>query len=98
MNVCFSYDERMRWMLATVFGGILFAQALPEGTLATAKGRALVLNRCGACHGLEQVMAHHASRKGWDMLVHNMAERGMAATDVELKSMVEYLAEAFPTL
>lgn len=66
------------------------AQGLPDGP-----GKDLVENQCGSCHGLEQVQAHHDTKEGWSGLVDYMVSRGMAATDAEVKIMVEYLAKNY---
>lgn len=69
----------------------LFAQGLPDGA-----GKDLVESQCGSCHGLEQVQAHRDTQDGWQSLVDYMVSRGMAATDAEVKTMVEYLAKSYP--
>jgi cytochrome c5 len=67
------------------------AQGLPDGP-----GKALVENQCASCHGLEQVVAHRDTKDGWSTVVDYMVSRGMAATDEEVKTMVEYFAKNFP--
>jgi mono/diheme cytochrome c family protein len=67
------------------------AQGLPDGP-----GKDIVETQCGSCHGLEQVQAHRDSRDGWQSLVDYMVSRGMAATDAEVKTMVDYLAKTYP--
>jgi mono/diheme cytochrome c family protein len=68
-----------------------YAQGLPEGT-----GKVLVETQCASCHGLEQVVQHKDTKDGWSSLVDYMVSRGMASTDEEVKTMVEYLAKSFP--
>lgn len=69
----------------------LGAQQLPDG-----KGKELVQSACSSCHGLESVVSHRADKEGWQNIVDYMLSRGMIATDEEVKTMVEYLAAAFP--
>lgn len=69
---------------------LMIAQELPEGP-----GKDLVASQCAMCHGLEQVVAHKDTKDGWDSVVAYMASRGMAATDEETKTMIEYLAKNF---
>ncbi|MEO5926841.1 MAG: hypothetical protein ABIR70_23710 [Bryobacteraceae bacterium] len=70
---------------------LTYAQALPEGP-----AKALVESQCSSCHGLEQIVGHKDTKDGWSSLVDYMVSRGMAATDEEVKSMVDYLAKSFP--
>lgn len=78
-------------LLMTMATTGLFAQGLPDGP-----GKDLVESQCGSCHGLEQVQVHRDTQDGWQSLVDYMVSRGMAATDAEVKTMVEYLAKAYP--
>lgn len=69
----------------------LYAQGLPDGP-----GKDVVETQCGSCHGLEQVTAHRDTKDGWSSLVDYMVSRGMAATEAEVKTMIEYLAKTYP--
>ena len=70
---------------------LILGQTLPDGA-----GKALVETQCASCHGLEQVAQHKDTKDGWSTVVDYMVSRGMAATDEEVKTMVEYLAKSFP--
>ncbi len=67
------------------------AQDLPAG-----KGKELVENSCGSCHGLDVVVAQHATKDGWSSIVDYMVSRGATGTPDEIKTIVEYLAKNFP--
>jgi len=67
------------------------AQDLPAG-----KGKELVENTCGSCHGLDVVVAQHATKDGWASIVDYMVSRGASGTPEEIKTIVEYLAKSFP--
>ncbi len=67
------------------------AQDLPPG-----KGKDLVENTCGSCHGLDVVVAQHASRDGWASIVDYMVSRGATGTPEEITTIVDYLAKNFP--
>ena len=69
------------------------AQDLPEG-----KGKDLVQNTCGSCHGLDVVAAQHATKDGWATIVDYMVSRGATGTPEELDTIVNYLAKSFPAL
>lgn len=68
------------------------AQDLPAG-----KGKDLVENTCGSCHGLDVVTAQHATKDGWASIVDYMVSRGATGTPEEIKTIVEYLAKSFPS-
>ena len=70
---------------------LLRAQELPDG-----KGKDLVSTKCAECHGLEQVVMHRDTRDGWAGVVDYMISRGMSVTEDEAKTMLDYLAAAFP--
>ena len=69
------------------------AQDLPAG-----KGKDLVENTCGSCHGLDVVVAQHASKDGWSSIVDYMVSRGATGTPEEIATIVDYLAKNFPAL
>jgi competence ComEA-like helix-hairpin-helix protein len=67
------------------------AQDLPAG-----KGKDLVENTCGSCHGLDVVVAQHATKDGWSSIVDYMVSRGATGTPEEISTIVDYLAKNFP--
>lgn len=67
------------------------AQDLPPG-----KGKDLVENSCGSCHGLDVVVAQHATKDGWQSIVDYMVSRGATGTPEEIQTIVDYLAKNFP--
>ena len=69
------------------------AQDLPAG-----KGKDLVENTCGSCHGLDVVVAQHATRDGWASIVDYMVSRGATGTPEEITTIVDYLAKNFPAV
>src|SRR5580704_9983509 len=71
--------------------GIAHAQDLPAG-----KGKELVENTCGSCHGLDVVVSQHATRDGWSSIVDYMVSRGATGTPAEIQTIVDYLAKNFP--
>jgi competence protein ComEA len=77
--------------LTVVSSNMLQAQDLPAG-----KGKELVENTCGSCHGLDIVTAQHATKDGWASIVDYMVSRGASGTPAEIQTIVEYLAKNFP--
>ena len=72
---------------------IVQAQDLPPG-----KGKDLVENSCGSCHGLDVVVSQHATKDGWASIVDYMVSRGATGTPQEIATIVDYLAKNFPAL
>jgi competence ComEA-like helix-hairpin-helix protein len=67
------------------------AQDLPAG-----KGKELVENTCGSCHGLDIVVAQRGTKDAWASIVDSMVSRGATGTPEELATIVDYLAKNFP--
>ena len=67
------------------------AQDLPAG-----KGKDLVENTCGSCHGLDVIVAQQATKDGWASIVDYMVSRGATGTPEEIQTIVDYLAKNFP--
>ena len=94
MAAACSYDETYETnrsiapLLALSFAQ---AQDLPAG-----KGKDLVENTCGSCHGLDVVVAQHATKDGWASIVDYMVSRGATGTPEEIQTIVDYLAKNFP--
>ena len=78
-------------LLALTQAGMPVSQYLPEG-----KGKDLVEQACGICHGLEVIVSQRATAKGWSSIVDNMVERGATATPEQARAIVDYLARNFP--
>jgi competence protein ComEA len=66
------------------------AQDLPEG-----KGKDVVDQVCGACHGTDLVAARRATKQGWSYIVDDMVSRGASATNEQIASINEYLSKNF---
>jgi competence protein ComEA len=85
--------NRSALILAFLAASLSLAQAqdLPAG-----KGKELVENTCGSCHGLDVVVAQHATKDGWASIVDYMVSRGATGTPEEISTIVDYLAKNFP--
>jgi competence ComEA-like helix-hairpin-helix protein len=66
------------------------AQDLPEG-----KGKDLVDQVCGSCHGTDLVSARRATKEGWGYIVDDMVSRGASASNDQVQTIKEYLAKNF---
>ncbi len=71
---------------------LLQAQDLPAG-----KGKQLVEDTCGSCHGVDAVMAQKATREGWESIVGDMVSRGASGSEADFKTIIDYLATNFGT-
>ncbi len=88
-----TYMNRVALLIPFLAMSLAVAQAqdLPPG-----KGKELVENTCGSCHGLDVVVAQHANRDGWASIVDYMVSRGATGTPAEIQTIVDYLAKNFP--
>ncbi|HJT86689.1 MAG TPA: cytochrome c [Bryobacteraceae bacterium] len=68
----------------------LLAQDLPEG-----KGKKETTEICTTCHGLDNIVAKHATKEEWAAVVDSMVERGATGSKEQLETIVEYLAANF---
>jgi len=66
------------------------AQDLPEG-----KGKDVVENVCGACHGVDLLASQRATKEGWGYIVDDMVSRGASASNEQIQQIKDYLAKAF---
>jgi mono/diheme cytochrome c family protein len=68
--------------------GAVIAQSseLPEGP-----GKAIILENCTACHGVEQITAQKRSPEEWGQVVDRMVGNGAALNDEQYKTVVSYL-------
>src|ERR1700735_5621088 len=85
--------ETMKRLIFTVpflFSSLLTAQDLPE-----AKGKDVIEQVCGACHGVDLVSSRRATKEGWGYIVDDMVSRGASATNEQIKTINEYLAKNF---
>ena len=67
------------------------AQDLPAG-----KGKELVENTCGSCHGWTSWLRSMPTNDGWASIVDYMVSRGATGTPAEIQTIVDYLAKNFP--
>lgn len=67
----------------------------PEQELPDAKGKDLLENICGSCHGTDVVIKIHTTKDKWKATVDEMAARGAEGTDQQLDTIVDYLAKCF---
>jgi competence protein ComEA len=79
--------------LTVLSSSMVQAQDLPAG-----KGKDLVENTCGSCHGLDVVVSQHATKDGWASIVDYMVSRGASGTPAEIATIVDYLAKNFPAV
>ncbi len=83
--------ETMKRLIFTVpllFSSLLTAQDLPQG-----KGKDVVEQVCGACHGVDLVSSRRATKEGWGYIVDDMVSRGASATNEQIQAINDYLAK-----
>src|ERR1700733_14040599 len=78
------YDETYMNRVALLIPFLAMSLALVQAQdLPAGKGKALVENTCGSCHGLDVVIAQHATKDGWQSIVDYMVSRGATGTPEE---------------
>ncbi len=63
--------------------------------LIPGKGKEKVETICGACHGLEGVVAMNNSKSSWEDLIDDMRGRGADGTEDDFKAIATYLAKYY---
>ena len=66
------------------------APVLPDG-----KGKDLVQQKCVTCHAANVWMSQHHTRDQWGTVLDDMTSKGLQASDDELDTIVDYLAQNF---
>ena len=67
------------------------APAAPAAIAGDADARALFEKTCSECHEYQYATQLRNSREGWTQVVGLMASHGMAATDEQKKTIIDYL-------
>jgi competence protein ComEA len=80
--------KRLILTLPFLVSSLAFAQDLPEG-----KGKDVVEQVCGACHGVDLVSSRRATKQGWGYIVDDMVSRGASATNEQIQAINDYLAK-----
>ena len=75
-------------------GGTPAAQSGSVGDLPPGAGQETVLAICGDCHDPD-VADQRRTRREWESVVEDMAERSGVATGEEIETIVQYLAVQF---
>ena len=57
------------------------------------KGEEVFLNRCGSCHGTERALAAPRTRKGWEVVLADMANIGAQLETGEQEAVLAFLTE-----
>lgn len=89
----------MRRVTVGVMVGLIFssigATQPAESKLPAGEGKEVAERVCGSCHGTDVVASERHSKAEWQKISDDMVARGADATDVEVKTIVEYLAKYF---
>jgi hypothetical protein len=85
----------MKTLLLALAPLCLAPLALGQDDLPAGKGKDKLEMICGACHGLEGVMAMNTSKTAWQDVVDDMRGRGADGKDDDFKAIVDYLAKYF---
>lgn len=73
------------------------ATPVPTPTKDLSAGKALVENRCSACHPISQVQAARYNQAGWLSVTQRMVSKGAQLSPEQVDQVVEYLAVSYPS-
>jgi competence protein ComEA len=85
-----SFMKKFVALLPFALAPLVMGQDLPAG-----KGKDKLEMVCGACHGLEGIMAMNSPKSAWEDLIEDMRGRGADATEEDFKTIATYLAKYF---
>jgi competence protein ComEA len=86
---------RISALVRTLAGPALFA-AMAFGQFPDLPGKDATLRACGTCHEPERAASLRQTSDGWDATLSSMTGRGMALSDTDYTTVLNYLAKAFP--
>jgi cytochrome c5 len=66
------------------------APPLPDG-----KGKDVAQQKCSTCHATNIWSTQHHTREQWGSIIDNMISKGLEASDEELDTITDYLAQNF---
>jgi competence protein ComEA len=96
-----------RWggFAAVVASGVILAalaapasaapQAAAKPGLPDGPGKTQVQSTCQACHGIDVILAKHATKDGWTQTIMRMQGMGAEVSDSDLDVIASYLAAHF---
>jgi competence protein ComEA len=74
---------------------VTLAALLASTAAAQDEAKALVERACTKCHTLTSTLKQHNSRDGWSAIVDDMVARGAELSDVEIETVIGYLAKNY---
>lgn len=88
------------WAMGLLSTGILLplgavcaqAQALPEGP-----GKALTVDNCSTCHGVDLLTVKRRSSEDWKQVVDRMMSNGASMSDDQYNEVLAYLGKYLGT-
>lgn len=90
-----------RWLIISLTGLILLsliaacaqsAATLVVETLNDDQAKALIAEKCSACHSTDRVFQADYDEEGWANVIDNMVDKGADVSPEEKDQMVEWLA------
>src|SRR3954468_3964521 len=85
--------ERMAFSLGAM---LLASAAAAQQKLPPGEARALVAQKCYACHAFEARVGSGYTAEGWDTVLRMMVNHGAPLTREDLAQLTPYLVKNFP--
>ena len=74
----------------------ILSAGMAWGQFPDLPGKDATIRACGNCHEPERAASLHQTKDGWDATMSAMASRGMAISDADYATVLDYLSKAFP--
>jgi competence protein ComEA len=76
--------------------GLVLCAGMSWAQFPDLPGKDLAVRACGTCHEPERAASLHQTRDGWDATMSTMVSRGMALSDADYATVLDYFSKAFP--
>ena len=82
----------------TILTAILVAPVWAQDDLPEAPGKAVAVRICTGCHGAEMWSGSRRTNDDWDRTITTMTEKGLAISDADYATVLEYLSKSLAPL
>ena len=76
-----------------ILTAVFVAPILAQDDIPDAPGKPVTVRICTACHGAEMWAGSHKSGDDWDRTITTMTEKGLAISDADYATVLDYLSK-----
>jgi competence protein ComEA len=81
-----------------VLTAVIVAPMFAQDDMPELPGKATTVKICTTCHGPEMFTTNHKNSNDWDQTITSMTEKGLAISDADYVTVLDYLSKAFGPL